>query len=112
MNSRPNITATDRKLRKVTRDALAALEKANQPPCIFVRDSRLVRVRLDENGVARVETLSQDALRGRLTEVADFADGTYPRAVAPPTVVVADILSRGRWKGFPSQHVRGGEGGG
>ena len=98
----PEIKVTDRQLREVASDTLAALQQSNNPPCIYVRGGLLVRVRQDENGLARVETLTRDALRGRLTEVADFIEGGFQsKLLAPPASVVANILSRGRWERLP-----------
>src|SRR5262245_1766400 len=65
--TRPGLPAVDvsqRPLRDVTGDAVAALHDANDPPAIFVQSSRLVRVRRDEHNRPFVEQLTDAALRG------------------------------------------------
>jgi hypothetical protein len=101
----PIIVTSNRPLRDVSRDALAALVAANDPPTIFQRGGALVRVRRDERGQPLIEPLGEAALRGRLARAANFlrvgADGS-PRHVAPPLDVVRDLASIPGWPRVPS----------
>jgi hypothetical protein len=101
----PIIVTSNRPLRDVSRDALAALVVANDPPTIFQRGGALVRVRRDERGQPLIEPLGEAALRGRLARAANFlrvgADGS-PRHVAPPLDVVRDLASIPGWPRVPS----------
>jgi hypothetical protein len=93
----PQIIVTNRPLRLMTTDALAALAAANDPPRTFAREGDLVRVRRDAEGVPLIEALSEAALRGRLTRCADFfelrkaGETSYLKHVAPPLDVVRDL---------------------
>jgi hypothetical protein len=91
----PAILVTNRPLRDVTADALAALEAANVPPRTFARGGELVRWRRDEKHVPFIEALSDAALRGRLARAADFGTRTAGRMrhVAPPLEVVRDLAA-------------------
>jgi hypothetical protein len=91
----PAIPVTNRPLRDVTADALAALEAANVPPRTFARGGELVRWRRDEKHVPFIEPLSDAALRGRLARAADFGKRTAGRLrhVAPPLEVVRDLAA-------------------
>jgi len=93
----PEIVVTDRHLRDITADALAALYKANKPERIFRRSSALTRISLDEKARPFTETLSESALRGYLARSCNFVriaakDGDKA-AVTPPLDVVRDIDS-------------------
>lgn len=94
----PTIIAAARPLRDMSDDAIGALERRNNPPTVFVRGGRLVRVCVDERGRPVIELLGEHELRGLLTRAADFAkDGKH---VSPPKDVVCDVLTVGRWP-FP-----------
>ena len=106
---RPVIVVTNRPLRDVADDALAVLLAANQPPEIYVRGAWLTRVRVDETGRPLIEPLSEAALRGRLTRIADFMterEGDEGETIRththPPLNVVRDLLARPAWDGFPA----------
>src|SRR5207245_9293323 len=60
----PQIVVLDRPLRDKTTEAIAALERANEPPAVFVRGGRLVRVRRDEQGRPGIDLLGDAELRG------------------------------------------------
>jgi hypothetical protein len=100
----PIVVTSNRPLRDVSRDALAALVAVNDPPTIFQRGGALVRVRRDERGQMFSELLTEHALRGRLARSATFLrvgpDGS-PRHVAPPVDVVRDVAALGEWPGIP-----------
>jgi hypothetical protein len=99
----PDITISGRQLREQTEAALAALEGANTPPSIFIRAGELVRLIADETGMPVITPFNEAALRGRLTRVANFFKATNggPSPVAPPAMVVKDILALGKWD-FPA----------
>jgi putative DNA primase/helicase len=99
----PRIIIPDRELRDMTADALKALELANQPPVLFRRGSVLIRVRQNDTSGPALEALSDAALRGLLTRVADWAKITRTglEAVSPPLDVVQDVLSLGEWPRIP-----------
>jgi hypothetical protein len=93
----PEIVVTDRHLRDITADALAALYKANKPERIFRRSSALTRISLDEKVRPFTESLSESALRGYLARSCNFVrisakDGDK-LAVTPPLDVVRDMAS-------------------
>jgi hypothetical protein len=87
----PQIQINARHLRDITQDALNGLEKANNPPTLFVRGSAPARI----NSEARVEILSREMLRGILDRTANFvtvkADGVTPSR--PPADLAPDIMA-------------------
>lgn len=96
------IRTSGRSLDSISADALAALERSNDPPSLFVRGGALVRRRADERDRPFVEQVSEPALRGRLARVADFCAAKHDGAqlVSPPLDAVLDILAVGEWP-FP-----------
>ncbi len=101
----PVIETNGRHLRDVSADALDALKKANDPPQIFVRDRRLVRIGTDTKGRPAIETLSEAALCGHLARAVNFVSTSDKRGavpVAPSEKVVKDILAMPSWPGFPA----------
>jgi hypothetical protein len=103
----PDITISGRQLREQTDAALRALEAANTPPSIFIRAGELVRLIADETGKPVISVFNDAALRSRLTRVANFFKATNggPSPVAPPAVVVKDILALGKWDFPPLSNV-------
>lgn len=101
---RPHIQGNERQLRDIRVDALAALHAANQPPRLFTRAGGLARVALSHGGhdvvMPRVQQLDPDALRGELTNVADWfmlrhgkeGDALVPEL--PPLAVARDLLAQ------------------
>jgi putative DNA primase/helicase len=99
--SKPLIVTNRRDLRDVTQDAIAALEKANDPPRILNRGGALVR--LNERRGIQVEPLNPDSLRSELAEVADWrnaSNGVYVPVFPSPTVV-RNVLAQPLWP-FPT----------
>jgi len=90
----PEIIASNRQLRDVSADAVAAIRRANDPPFIFVRSGRIVHVVTDENGRPSVEESIHDWIKGILSRTADYmrfnAAGEL-KATFPPNEVVSDI---------------------
>ena len=99
----PEIVITGRANRDLTADALSALKAANdKSPRVFVQNGRLSRVRSGEDR-AKIETLSEDALRGELDRCADWqrADRSGFTPTAVPLSVVKDLLSLDGHLGLP-----------
>lgn len=88
----PAICVADRQLSEVTDEAISALRGANDPPELFVRSGKLVRIVHDETGWPSVAEISGDAIRGRLARVARWV-GSKQRPVHPPTAVAQTVLS-------------------
>jgi hypothetical protein len=99
----PKIVVNNRHLREVTAEALNALAARNDPPELFVRAGRLVRVREDENGIPEIQTMEDSHVKGRLARVADFVRTTEKgeTRVNPPDWTVKDVLALERWP-FPA----------
>jgi hypothetical protein len=99
----PKIVVNNRHLREVTTEALSALAARNDPPELFVRSGRLVRVREDENGIPEIQTMEDSHVKGRLARVADFVRTTEKgeTRVNPPDWTVKDVQALGRWP-FPA----------
>ncbi len=95
----PEIRVNNRHLRDVTDETLRALVERNSPPTIFVRSGALARIVEDESGTPRIQTLTDDHLRGRMARVADFVRVTESgkTLVNPPDVVVKDVQALGSW---------------
>jgi hypothetical protein len=105
----PEIRGNKRQLRSVTRDALDALLKRNNPPTVFQRGGLLTRLRFDpEGGVPLLEPLTDAAVRGVLArsanwiKVKDTKEGAIDEEDAPPLEVVKDLASLPAWEGIPN----------
>jgi hypothetical protein len=99
----PAIQANNRKLRNVTKDAIGALERSNNPPIYFLRGGSLVRFRTDEHDMPLLETINESMLIGRLARVANFYSlgaQNEIRDCDPPAKVAKDIIAKGSWS-FP-----------
>jgi hypothetical protein len=99
----PKIVVNNRQLPEVTTEALAALAARNDPPEIFVRGGRLVRVREDENGIPEIQVMEDSHIKGRLARVANFVRTTEKgeTKVIPPDWLVKDVGQLPRWP-FPA----------
>jgi len=99
----PKIVVNNRHLREVTAEALSALAARNDPPELFVRAGRLVRVREDENGIPEIQVMEDNHVKGRLARVADFVRTTEKgeTRVNPPDWTVKDVQALERWP-FPA----------
>ena len=91
----PLIVCGDRPLAEITAEAIEALREANAvKPETFLRDGALARVIHGAEGRARIDTLDENALRGRLARVARWVKrgkGESVRDIAPPLDVVRDV---------------------
>jgi hypothetical protein len=99
----PTIVVNNRQLPDVTAEAIEALAELNDPPEIFVRGGRLVRVREDENGVPEIQAMEDSHIKGRLARVADFVRTTEKgeTKVIPPDWLVKDVGQLPWWP-FPA----------
>ena len=101
----PNIQATNRQLRDVTRDSLVALQVYNAVPSLFIRAGKPVCVHKEESGRHIIAEATDRVIRNRLTRSADYyeigAEGF--RNCPPPMDVVRDLLALPpmEW-GFPA----------
>lgn len=97
----PQVLVGGRQLREESDDALAALQRFNNPPRLFVRGGLMVEIVRDEKRREVIREVSEAALRGNLTRAANF----YKRGakglsgVAPPLEIVRDVhaLPPARW---------------
>ena len=109
----PIVVVNNRELRDASTEAIAALQKANDPPTLFCRSGEMVTVRGDEHGRHAICPVSESLLRGRMTRSADFRrlvhdkdrNRHYP-SVNPPIDVVRDVLALApeNWN-FPALEV-------
>ncbi len=102
-SGRPQIQGNERQLRAIRADALAALQVANQPPRLFQRAGGMARIALSTNEhdvLPRIQQLDADALRGELTDVADWyllrhgKDGDALVPEMPPLAIARDLLAQ------------------
>lgn len=100
---RRTIIVNERPLEGVAGDVEAALHETNDPPRVFVRGGRLVRVRLDERDRPSIEALTAVSLRHYAALAATYntirytADGERRRETFPPKDAVVDVLERDWW---------------
>ncbi len=99
----PTIIVNNRQLPEVTAEAIKALAERNDPPEIFVRTGRLVRVREDENGTPEIQLMDDPHIKGRLARVANYVRTTEKgqTKVIPPDWLVKDVGQLPYWP-FPS----------
>ena len=69
---RPQIQVNLRQLRDVSADVVASLVESNDPPTLFVRGGKLVRVKSDGKGFVVVEDHDEKSLRQRCGEAANY----------------------------------------
>jgi hypothetical protein len=94
-----------RPLREITAEAFETLMLVNEPPEIFVRHGRLVRVRRDEKRRPFVEELQEPHVRHHLARIAEFVrvgDKGVRTLVHPPPAVVGDLMAMPSWPGLPA----------
>jgi hypothetical protein len=91
----PTIQATNRQLRDVTRDSLAALQAVNTRPTLFIRAGKPVRIHKEESGRPIIAEATDFILRNHLTRSADFYQMTPDgfKNCPPPMDVVKDLLA-------------------
>jgi hypothetical protein len=92
----PEICTTGATIHEMSEDALAVVNKWNNPPELFARSACLVRAALDERGGLYIQELDENGLTGildRLIAWTRLLKGGEERPVHPPREVVRDILS-------------------
>ena len=103
VSGRPRIQGNERQLRDIRNDALAALIKANSPFRLFSRAGGIARIVLMPNEQQEItpciQQLDADALRGELTNAADWftlkhtKEGDFQVSDVPPLMVARDVLA-------------------
>lgn len=101
----PRIYVSNRQLRDLTADAVAAMVTANDPPVIFTRGAAPTRIVRSDVGHPSCEILKTDSVLHVLSRVANWVtpgaeEGAEPRNVFPPTAVAKDLLAR-EWSELP-----------
>jgi DNA-binding XRE family transcriptional regulator len=98
--NKPTISVSDRHMRDITADAIAAIKRVNtQKPFVFVRSGLPTRIKIDENGNAIANPLTVAATRGIMERAANFVEETdiegetIETPVPPPLDNVNDFLS-------------------
>ena len=98
------ILISDRQLRDVSSEAVAALAARNDPPRLFMRGGALSKLIRDEHGRVRCEPLRADGVRHELSKAADWKrftkDGDL-KNTNPPMTVAGDLLVR-EWDELPA----------
>lgn len=92
----PEIPTTGATIHEMSEEALAVVNKWNNPPELFARSACLVRAALDERGGLYIQELDENGLTGildRLIAWTRLLKGGEERPVHPPREVVRDILS-------------------
>lgn len=93
----PRICVAGRQLPDITAEALDALRVTNEPPILFARSGRIVRVATDECGRVAIGDLTEHGLRGHLARAAYFFKvGARDKTIecSPSIDIVRDIQSR------------------
>jgi hypothetical protein len=72
----PRINVRDLDLRRVTPDAVAALQRANEPPSLFRYGGSPMRLERDEHGAPILRPVTDDRLRHHLARAADRIGST------------------------------------
>jgi hypothetical protein len=102
----PVIVVNNRQLRDITQDALAAIGKANDPPCWFQTGNALARLRTDpDSGRPYLDALGDGAILDLLSQVADWKKVEFKKRenvevhheALPPDKVVKALIGRGEW---------------
>jgi hypothetical protein len=99
----PEIISSGRLMHEVTADMLAALKQQNDPPRLFERGGELCRVRWDERGRPKIQSLTESMLRGEMDRAVSFVIVLKDRTqiIKPPSLdVVRDLAALPEW-GFP-----------
>ena len=92
---RPAIDADEQNLRVSTEEAWKALRQANKPPVLYRRLGAIVRVEKGDDGKPILQTVTQDRMRHRLSEVAEWHKLTQKgrQPAKPPVDVVKNVLA-------------------
>lgn len=93
--SRPSLNAGQQNLSTITEEAWKALQEANNPPVLYRRLGSIVRVEKGDDGKPILQTVTQDRMRHRLSEVAEWDKLTQKgrQPAKPPVDVVKNVLA-------------------
>jgi hypothetical protein len=102
----PTIETQGLDLESLVEQSLKALVDQNDPPEVFSRSGRLVRIRFDlHHGqkIPRISMMTKDSIIDRLSQVANYltTNNTGRKPVNPPDVVARMIFDRHEWDGIP-----------
>jgi hypothetical protein len=103
-SERPEIVVAGRDTLEVIEGSVSAMEKANEPPRLFVRSGLLARVARDEEGVAHIRQVSVDGIRERMASSARYVNRNRkgePSPTVPPKHVAQLIHASGEWPWLP-----------
>lgn len=97
----PTIIVTNKYLKENTDQTIEAIQGANNPPKIFVRSGKIVRIVTDEKGAPHIEDMNESACRGFVERTANFmkartdskGETNYSPLQAPPAEIVQDIMT-------------------
>lgn len=91
----PEIEIYNRQLRDITQDALSAIQQANYPPRLFLRDNMPVRIKWDASDNASIEILNEVGMRHMIARLANWKRTTKKGQifVSPPMEVVEDLMA-------------------
>lgn len=104
VSNKPDIML-GKQLEEDAAEVLTALYAANVPPRIFVRDNKLVRCRLSEEGKPGIQILDEHMLIYEMTRSANYfiysQQKNGPVDAYPPVPIARHILAKPGWK-FPA----------
>lgn len=97
----PTIIVTNKYLKENTEATIKAMREANNPPKVFVRSGKIVRIATDEKSVPYIEDMNEGACRGFIERTANFmkakkdskGETDYLPLHAPPAEIVQDIMT-------------------
>lgn len=104
LEERPVIVVSGRGFEQKIDDARAAVEKANDPPDLFLRSGQLVEVVADEHDLPVIRAATVESVRARMARAATWVrkiktkDGFETVAADPPKDVVASAMAEARWR--------------
>lgn len=102
----PEIVVSNRQLRDITAEAIAAMEAGNNPESLFIRAGSMVRLRsseTEEGIVTIIDAANPEIVRCRMSQTANYIKLTRngdPMSVPPPNDNAKDVLALGDWP-FP-----------
>lgn len=100
----PEIETTNRQQRETSDDIYRALLAANDPPQLFVRGGKLVRIGKDEDDRPQPQEAEENVLSHMATRAANFVSTSEKRgkvAVKPPSHAICDMMKRPSFPGLP-----------
>ena len=101
-NNLPKIMVNDKQHRELVDETISALKTKNDPPNIFMRSGKLVRVIKDEYGKPIINEFNESSIRHEISKSADFFSETNlsTRVTSPSKELCLSVLNVGEWP-FP-----------